>query len=163
MDLQTVEMDGGVPEPDLLASDSWTSSFDRRFVPRSWSASASDLGAGRTLAWMKVNAPLGDDQLLHRCWLAYLSDDLPTDSVQAANGFDDDGRFAASLDHTMWFHRPVRADDWHLHDFSCHGFVGGRGLAIGHIFATSGIHVATVAQEVLMRGHRHAQTVADAS
>jgi acyl-CoA thioesterase-2 len=163
IDLQTVAMDAGVPGPESLATDSWTTSFDRRFVPRAWSAPASRPGTARTLAWMKVNAPLGDDQLLNRCWLAYLSDDLPADAVQAASGFDDDGRFAASLDHTMWFHRPVRADDWHLHDFSCHSFVGGRGLTIGHIFAADGMHVATVAQEVLMRGHRRAQTVADAT
>ena len=48
-------------------------------------SSVARAGAGRTLAWMKVNAPLGDDQLLHRCWLAYLSDDLPTDAVRAAH------------------------------------------------------------------------------
>ena len=61
---------------------------------------------------------------------------------------------AASLDHTIWFHRPLRADRWHLHDFACHHFVGGRGLAIGHIFGEDGVHVATVAQEVLVRDLR---------
>jgi acyl-CoA thioesterase-2 len=163
LDLHAIEFDRNVPGPQSLESNSWTSSFDRRFVPSTWSSPAPRLGTARTLAWMKVNAPLGDDQLLHRCWLAYLSDDLPTDTVKAASGFDSAGRFAASLDHTMWFHRDARADDWHLHDFSCHSFVGGRGLTIGHIFAADGTHVATVAQEVLMRGHRSAQTVADAS
>lgn len=162
-DLSTVAMDAEVPGPESLESDSWTSSFDRRFVPRDWSSPAPRLGTGRTLAWMKVNASLGGDQLLHRCWLAYLSDDLPADSVQAATGIDDGGRFTASLDHSMWFHRPVRADDWHLHDFSCHSFIGGRGLTIGQIFGADGVHVATVAQEVLMRGRRRAQTVGDAS
>jgi acyl-CoA thioesterase-2 len=163
IDLQTVAMESGIPAPSTLMSDSWTSSFERRFVPRTWSSSTNRLGTARTLAWMKVNAPLGDDQLLHRCWLAYLSDDLPADAVQAATGLVDEGRFTASLDHTMWFHRPVRADAWHLHDFSCHNFVGGRGLAIGHLFAADGVHVATVAQEVLMRGHQPRQTGADAS
>jgi acyl-CoA thioesterase-2 len=158
IDLQTITMDAGIPDPDSLESGAWATSFDRRFVPQPWSTSPARLGAGRTLAWMKVNAPLGDDQLLHRCWLAYLSDELPTDAVQAATEIQDEGRFAASLDHTMWFHRPVRADDWHLHDFTCHAYVGGRGLAIGHVFAADGVHVATVAQEVLMRGHRHQQT-----
>ena len=47
----------------------------------------------------------------------------------------------------VWFHRPLRADRWHLHDFSCHSFVGGRGLTIGHVFDLDGVHVATVAQE----------------
>jgi acyl-CoA thioesterase-2 len=163
LDLPSIAVDPDVPGPDSLGSNSWTSSFDRRFVPATWSSTPPRLGTGRTLAWMKVNASLGPDQLLHRCWLAYLSDDLPADSVQAATGFDADGRFTASLDHTMWFHREARADDWHLHDFSCHSFVGGRGLTIGHIFAADGTHVATVAQEVLMRGHRGTQTVADAS
>ena len=59
--------------------------------------------------------------------------------------------FSASLDHTIWFHRPVRPDQWHLHDFSCQTYVGGRGLSIGHIFDLGGTHVATVAQEVLPR------------
>jgi acyl-CoA thioesterase II len=163
LDLQAVTMDSGVPGPDELVSEPFTESADRRFVPRTWSSPGARDGAGRTLAWMKVNAPLGDDQLLHRCWLAYLSDDLPTDATNAATGMAGAGRFAASLDHTIWFHRPVRADLWHLHDFTCHTFVGGRGLAIGHVFAADGVHVATVAQEVLMRGGRDEQTGAHVS
>jgi acyl-CoA thioesterase-2 len=150
LDMQTVEMPGGVPEPLSLISNTWTTSFDRRFV--------ADPGPGRAQAWMKVSAPLPDDQLLHRCWLAYLSDDLPTDAVRNTTEIDGDGQFTASLDHTMWFHRPVRADEWHLHDFTCHNVVGGRGLAIGHVFTAGGVHVATVAQEVLMRGPRSGQT-----
>ena len=59
--------------------------------------------------------------------------------------------FCASLDHTIWFHGRLRADRWHLYDFSCLHIVGGRGLALGHVFASDGTHVATVAQEVLVR------------
>ena len=62
--------------------------------------------------------------------------------------------YTASLDHTIWFHRPIRADEWHLHDFTCHTFVGGRGLSIGHLFTSSGAHAATIAQEVLLRDGR---------
>ncbi len=94
-------------------------------------------------------------QLMHRCWLAYLSDDLPTDAVIRAHPMsadrEDRDLFCASLDHTIWFHRPLRADRWHLHDFTCHHFIGGRGLSIGHVFAEDGTHVATVSQEVLVR------------
>lgn len=162
VDLQPITMERGLAAPDSLVSDTWTSSYERRFVPQS-SARSPRSGIGRTLAWMKVNAPLGDDQLLHRCWLAYLSDDLPSDSIRAATEIGEEGRFIASLDHTMWFHRPVRADDWHLYDFTCHSYVGGRGLAIGHVFAADGLHVATVAQEVLLRGHRETQTDTHAS
>ena len=62
--------------------------------------------------------------------------------------------FTASLDHTIWFHRPIEADRWHVHDFTCHTFVGGRGLSLGNVFALDGTHVATVAQEVLLRDTR---------
>lgn len=139
-DLQTIAMPAGVPAPDDLEPSSWNEAFDRRFVGTT----------GRTLAWMKVNDDLGSDQLLHRCWLAYLSDDLPTDAVRDARG-NPDASYGASLDHTIWFHRPVRADQWHLYEMTCHGYQGARGLAIGHVFAPDGIHVATVAQEVLLR------------
>jgi acyl-CoA thioesterase II len=114
---------------------------------------------------MKVNDALGDPtdrqaQILHRCWLAYLSDDLPTDAViranpDAADAGEHDALFCASLDHTIWFHRPISADRWHLHDFSCQHIGGGRGLAIGHVFSDDGSHVATVAQEVLVRDTRN--------
>ena len=48
----------------------------------------------------------------------------------------------------------MRVDEWHLHDFSCHTFVGGRGLSLGHVFRADGTHVATIAQEVLLRDTR---------
>jgi acyl-CoA thioesterase-2 len=142
---------------------------------------ASALGRGGSLRG--CGSPIGSAtiSLIHRSWLAYLSDDLPTDSVGSAIGLwrDDDAGAAgvtatlddggvverpeedrwadvmsASLDHTIWFHRPMRADEWHLHDFTCHGYTGARGLAIGHVFALDGTHVATVAQEVLLRRGR---------
>jgi acyl-CoA thioesterase-2 len=151
-DVSTVAMAPGVPSPDELEPSSWSESFERRWVPPDAFPADGRTGAGRVAAWMKVDAPLGDDELLQRCWLAYLSDDLPMDCVRTALGIADGAAtFDASLDHTIWFHRPVRADDWLLHDVSCHGYVGGRGLSIGHVFALDGMHVATVAQEVLLR------------
>ncbi len=153
-----------VPAPDELPEDSWSSSFERAFVPIEQVHGASRYDVGRVVAWMKVSTPLGDpsdaaSQLLHRCWLAYLSDDLPTDSVLRALPFGDDeaarnAAFCASLDHTIWFHGRLSADRWHLYDFSCVHYVGGRGLSIGSVFAADGSHVATVAQEVLVRDGR---------
>lgn len=165
--VQTVSMPD-VPAPDDLEQSSWTTSFDRCTVPPERVTGGSRDGAGRSVSWMRVNDELGDPadpaaQLMHRCWLAFLSDDLPTDAVIRAHpisaepisGEERDGDlFCASLDHTIWFHQPLRADRWHLHDFACHHYVGGRGLAIGHIFGDDGVHVATVAQEVLVRDVR---------
>lgn len=166
-----------VPGPDQLDLDSWSPAFDRADVPTDRVGGERRDGAGRSTIWMKVTEELGDPtdrhaQLLHRCWLAYLSDDVPSDAVRRAHPIasqhvdpepqpDDEVPagaeqapsrfFSASLDHTIWFHRPLRADRWHLYDFTCHHFVGGRGLAIGHVFGGDGDHVATVAQEVLVR------------
>lgn len=162
--VQTVSMPD-VPAPDDLEQSSWTTSFDRCTVPPERVTGGSRDGAGRSVSWMRVNDDLGDPadpeaQLMHRCWLAFLSDDLPTDAVIRAHPISAEGDeregdlFCASLDHTIWFHQPLRADRWHLHDFACHHYVGGRGLAIGHIFGDDGVHVATVAQEVLVRDVR---------
>lgn len=158
-DIQTVPMDTSMPGPTELTSDAWTEAFDRRSVPRDRMRSPASIGAGRSAAWMRVTTELSDHQLVHRCWLAYMSDDMPSDTVRAAHPeFQQTGdhamTYTASLDHTIWFHRPLRADQWHLYDFSCHAFTGARGLGIGHVFSTEGIHVATVAQEVLMRDAR---------
>jgi acyl-CoA thioesterase-2 len=158
--VQSVEMPD-VPPPGALEPSSWTSRFDRRFVPDEDIDAAGRTGAGRTIGWFKVNDDLGDPDdpavaLIHRCWLAYLSDDLATDAVRRAHprhadpGFLE-GRYSASLDHTMWFHRALRADRWHVHDVTCHAFVGSRGLSVGHIFGADGTHVATFAQEALLR------------
>lgn len=165
-DIQTVPMDFTIPGPDELASDAWSAAFDRRSVPRDQLPDGVRTGTGRSAAWMRVttalDGPLHENQLLHRCWLAYMSDDMPSDTVRAAHpDFHlDEGHgntYTASLDHTIWFHRPVRADQWHLYDFSCHAFTGARGLGIGHVFSTDGTHVATVAQEVLMRDARQSK------
>lgn len=172
-DVQTVSMPAGLPSPESVASSSWSDAFDRRWIEPETMAPDERDGAARVMAWMRVTDDLGDDQLLHRCWLAFLSDDLPTDTVRLTHqrhsvrlgvpAVGDGEAFFASLDHTIWFHRPLRADRWHLHDFSCHNFVGGRGLAVGHIFDQDGVHVATVAQEVLMRVASGRQTDGHAS
>lgn len=139
-----------VPPPEGLANDSWSEMFDRAFVP-------SD-AQGRRTGWLRMTEPIGDDPSLHAVGLAYLSDDLPTDAVMRlhpdfapqADGWDE-AFWSASLDHAIWFHRPLRVDAWHVQDFTSHGFLSSRGLSIGHVFTGDGIHVATIAQEVLLR------------
>jgi acyl-CoA thioesterase II len=160
-DVETVSFPVDVPRPDELEQTSWTPMFSRCFVPGARLDPAGRSGRGRAAAWLKINESFDDRPDLHASGLAYLSDDLPTDAVVRAHplgGESDDVLheviFTASLDHTIWFHRPVRPDRWHLHDFTCQTFVGGRGLSIGHIFDEAGSHVATVAQEVLLRDTR---------
>jgi acyl-CoA thioesterase-2 len=137
------------PPPDSLPPTSWNPMFDRRSLRR--------LGAGRAAAWLRILDRPGDDPVLHACALAYLSDDLPTEAVvmlqpQVRDSSEEDW-MTASLDHAIWFHRPVQADGWQLHDLRCHGLLSSRGVAVGHDFSGDA-HVATVAQEVLVRPRR---------
>ena len=113
---------------------------------------------GEVRCWFRMRAPVADDPFLNSCALAYISDDLPTDAAGRALAVPreefEERWFSVSLDHTMWFHRPFDANDWHLQVFTCHAISDGRGLAIGHAFDTAGLHVATIAQEVLLRKRR---------
>jgi acyl-CoA thioesterase II len=160
-DIETVSLPPDVPAPEELTDSSWSTVFERRFVPSSRLGGSERSGTGRAAAWLRVVEELEGDELLHHGGLAFLSDDLPTDAVVRAHPLGREPEevlhqvlFTASLDHTIWFHRPMRADRWHLHDFSCQTFVGGRGLAMGHVFGDDGAHVATIAQEVLLRDNR---------
>ena len=144
-----------VPRPGDLEESSWSDDFERRFVPEAATPTAV-IGAGRMVAWMRVTVPLDGDDLLRRCWLAYLSDDLPCDVVirahprgAAIEGAE--GRFVASLDHSVWFHATPHVDAWHLYDVVCLAFAGGRGVTLGHAFDADGSHVATFTQEALVR------------
>lgn len=150
-DVQTVRPTTDVLPDDAIADNSWSDLFERRYVP-----GTDERGLDR--CWFRMTAPLDDDPLLHTLALAYLSDDLPTEAVGRALGLDmyeeEGGWFSVSLDHTLWFHRPIRADEWHLQELTCHAFGDGRGLAIGHAFDVAGNHLATIAQEVLLRRRR---------
>jgi len=160
-DVETVSIAPDLPRPEELADTSWTPMFRRCFVPPTRLEASGRSGQGRVAAWLRVTEDLAARPDLHAGGLAYLSDDLPTDAVVRAHPLGREPEevlhqvlFTASLDHTIWFHRPLRADRWHLYDFSCQTLVGGRGLSIGHVFDDAGSHVATVAQEVLLRDSR---------
>jgi acyl-CoA thioesterase-2 len=152
-DVQTARLPDLSP-PEELENTSWSPLFDRRFPRESGTAE------GRGLAWLRMLEPVGDDPVLQACALAYLSDDIPTDAVVAVHpdrpgpGEGDPfelGFWSASLDHAIWFHRPSRAEEWHVHDLAAHGYLSSRGVAVGHILSRDGTHIATVAQEVLLR------------
>ena len=57
----------------------------------------------------------------------------------------------ASLDHSLWYHRPLRMDDWLLYAMDSPSASGSRGLSRGQIFNRAGELVASVTQESLMR------------
>jgi acyl-CoA thioesterase-2 len=103
--------------------------------------------------WMRAADRLPDDPGLHQAMLAYISDYELIGTVTLPHGLHAtrDGLQMASLDHAMWFHRPVRVDEWLLFDLHSPAAAGGRGLARGEVYAADGRLVASIAQEGLMR------------
>jgi len=110
----------------------------------------------RVTAWLRATDDLGDDPVTHACALAYLSDENPLGAAIMPHSLG--GRWeelmTASLDHAVWFHRPVRADQWLLFDSHGHGVANSRGLAFARVFDADGRHVASITQEALVRTPR---------
>jgi acyl-CoA thioesterase-2 len=103
--------------------------------------------------WMRAVGALPDDPLLHAAVLAYASDYSLLDPVLRRHGirWGDERLRVASLDHSMWFHRDARLDDWLLYSQTSPSAENGRGLGIGHMFSQDGRLVATTAQEGMVR------------
>lgn len=107
----------------------------------------------RQSVWVKTSGPMPDDRRLHQVVLAYLSDLTLLDTSLLVHGraIFDPTLQVASLDHAMWFHRPVKVDDWLLYVQDCPSTAGGRGFTRGSLFSRDGVLVASVAQEGLIR------------
>jgi len=152
-DAQLASIPDGMPRPDdpSLQDYSWGKLIDRRAV---------ESPQGRLGYWIRLTADVGDDPIDHVCALAFMSDAAPSRAARSPHpDFEGDtsdrGRFqGASLDHAIWFHRPCHPNEWHWFDTRSHGLAGARGLVTGDVLSEHGVHVATFAQEVLLRRHR---------
>jgi acyl-CoA thioesterase II len=108
--------------------------------------------------WVRAVAALGDDEMLHRRLLAYVSDFFLLDTATLPHGtsFLKPSLIMATIDHAMWFHRPLRLDEWLLCAMDSPSASGARGFARASIFARDGRLVASAAQEGLIRQKKDA-------
>lgn len=155
--------DQGVRMADLArqrgpgAAQEWErewSALDVRYLGTSAMGLAEDPEhPARAQLWIRIAGDLDDDPLTHRAAFTYASDLTLLGASLVPHGvhFGTPGMQMASLDHTVWFHRPFRADEWWLYDQVSPTAVGGRGLATARVFTEDGTLVATVAQEGLIR------------
>lgn len=104
-------------------------------------------------AWVRVEEDLPDDPLIQSCALTYLSDLTMVSTALAPHNavLERPNLMLASVDHAMWFHAPTRADQWLLFAQDTPVARNGHGLARGLFFDESGVLVASVVQESLMR------------
>ncbi len=102
--------------------------------------------------WMRAREQLGSP-LRNYCALAFASDMallasalLPHDTTLFSPSI-----FPASMDHSIWFHRPVDFSQWH-HYLTHSPWAGsGRGLCSGAFYDVAGTLIASVSQEGLIR------------
>jgi acyl-CoA thioesterase II len=112
-----------------------------------------DPGEPRLDVWFRAVDAVGGDLRRHAALLAYVSDYHLIASSMRPHGYGlgSPGIVVASIDHAMWFHRPVHVDKWLLYSIESPAAAGGRGFARASIFTEDGQLVASTAQEGLIR------------
>ena len=124
-----------------------------------------DPGEDPNLIWLRAHGTVdAEDPLLHQCLLTYATDMSLIDTIVRHHAKRDRAAtiaMAASLDHAVWFHRPIRADQWILYAQDSPSASAGRGFARGSLFTQDGTLIASVAQEGLIRAPRATLDVPD--
>ena len=118
-----------------------------------WNVLRPDVRPPAQQIWFRVTGELDDDPMLHHGILAYASDFnlLSTALLPHGRSWLEPGMVVASIDHALWFHRPLRVDQWLLYSMDSPTSQGARGLSRGLIYDLDGRLVASVVQESLMR------------
>ena len=166
------EMPVGVPAPETLPSEEdYLNDLRKRELPDHirvfWDRErpiemrqvdfrdAFDPKAGEPshMVWLRSAGTMPDDPALHHCVLAYATDYTLLDTALIPHGMSifDKNLMVASLDHTVWLHRPFRMDEWLLYVQTSTNAGGARGFTRGSVFTRDGVLVASVAQEGLIR------------
>lgn len=149
-----------VAAPDGGLGEYWDDfrSIEVRVAPVDHEAEPEHSAAPVRNIWMRSADRLPDDPLVHQAALAYASDLMLMSMAVAPHGMTTgferslaDQWHAVSLDHTMWFHRDVRADEWMVFEHSSPSANAGRALIEAAVFAETGEQACHVAQEALIR------------
>ncbi len=150
VDMGELLRNSGNQESDALAKE-WAS-LEARYVGHSrYNLPPDEDHPARARMWIRVGDGLGDDPQIHLAAFTYASDIGLLGASLAAHDVTPDQVQMASLDHTLWIHRPFRADEWWLYDMQSPAAQGARGLAWARVFTPDGRLVATAAQEGLIR------------
>ncbi|MFE5702243.1 acyl-CoA thioesterase [Rhodococcus koreensis] len=144
--------------PEAHAQAVYAGAAEVRIVPSPTGPTAPEAdGTVRQDVWLRSRDRLPDDPLVHACALTYLSDATLAQSSAIEHEVmyplrREPGRVGlASIDHTVWFHRPLRADDWLLLRQSSTSVAACRGFNQGTFWSQDGTMVASAAQESVVR------------
>jgi acyl-CoA thioesterase II len=107
---------------------------------------------GRRRFWCRVRSDASDDPRLHTALATYVSDFTMVASIRLPHEPPEAKQYLMStLSHSLYFHRPLRACEWHLVDHHSPVAAGGRGLALSHVYSAGGELLMTGVQEGLVR------------
>ena len=103
--------------------------------------------------WMRANGKMPADLRVHQSLLGYASDFnfLPVALQPHGVGFLEPGMQVATIDHSMWFHRPFDMNDWLLYSVESTSASSARGFVRGEFYSRDGVLVASTVQEGVMR------------
>lgn len=155
---ESISLGDLVAQTSVKAAERWMrewSSFDIRYVGdnRAEDDPQRALVPAVQRLWFRADGTLPASRPLHNAAFAYISDLSLLGASLVPHGvvIGSPQVKPASLDHTIWFHRPIAADQWLLYDQTSPSASGARGLSTARVFSLDGTLVATVAQEGLIR------------
>jgi acyl-CoA thioesterase II len=102
--------------------------------------------------WWRTTVPLPDDALVHTLVAAYVTDVYMIDPALQVHGHSMKARShrSGTTDSSIWFHRPVKADQWNLLESTSPAAARGRGVVTGSLIRADGVVAATLVQEGLI-------------
>jgi acyl-CoA thioesterase-2 len=143
-----------VPRDDVASdwgSPVWGSQFDLRVLPI---PEALTPLAPAIRFWVRPRTALPEDRVTAACALVYVSDMHSARAAAVITGEQEIQAPLTSLDHAIWLHRPAGPNGWFLVDVRPLSTASSRGLVLGTVHTRAGLHVASFAQEVLVRRPR---------
>jgi acyl-CoA thioesterase-2 len=109
------------------------------------------IGAPSRSTWIRLDHALDAGSPWHAIIVAFISDMGMSRTIDLPYQDNPGRRMAASLDHTVWFHRATRVDDWLLYEQASPLYASGRGLCLGQFRDASGCLIASAGQEAAIR------------
>ena len=140
----------GVQAPNAVRSKGWPIEYRQVYPLRRGEAQP---GPPRNFVWMRAAGELPDELALHQQLLAFASDAHLLATALRPHGVNPAAANMqiSTIDHSLWYHRPFRFDDWLLYELSSPSASNARGFSLGRIFNRAGVLVASAAQEGLIR------------
>jgi len=142
-----------LPPPEEMANrDELRNRPGRQDLPVDMYIDPETEGDGRpnSETWIRPRGPMPHDPLMHKAVVGYASDRGLMSVAWRPHGTGS-SFVGSSLDHSIWFHRPIEFNDWHSYVMHSPTIASGRGLNHGAIHDRDGTHVATTLQQATFR------------